>query len=116
MDDNVIIIEIDGQTYYISSDRVADLRYIDNKLVNVSNSSITLVHSFDTTSTYPRITCAAMSQCVYRASQQYTSVGVTSNYVYNGNFNIKTLQASGIQSYMLWILIAILGVKLLWKR
>lgn len=116
MDDNVIIIEINGQTYYISSDRLADLGYIDNKLVNVSNSNITLVHSFDTVTTYPRITCASMSQCVYRSSQQSTQVGVTSNYIYNGDFNIKTLQASGIQSYILWILIAILGVKLLWKQ
>lgn len=116
MDDTVIIIEINGQTYYITADRLADLSYIDGKLVNVSNSTITLVHSYDTVTTYPRITCSAMSQCTYRATQQATQVGVTSNYVYNGDFNIKTLQASGIQSYILMLLIAILGVKLLWKR
>lgn len=116
MDDTVIIITINGQTYYITADRLADLSYIDGKLVNVSNTSITLVHSYDTVTTYPRISCSAMSQCTYRASQQSTAVGVTSNYTYSGDFNIRTLQSSGIQSYILMFLIAILGVKLLWKR
>lgn len=116
MDDNWIEITIDGRTYYIEAERLSDLAYIGGKLVNVSNSNITLVSSFDINTTYPRITCSSMSQCVYRSSQQSTQIGVTSQYSYVGNFNINTLSNSGISSYILFVLILILGVKLLWKR
>lgn len=116
MDNNWIEITIDGRTYYIEAERLSDLAFINGRLVNTSNSSITLVNNFDTVTTYPRITCASMSQCIYRSSQQASQIGVTSNYVYNGNFNINTLSGTVVSQYILFILILILGVKLLWKR
>lgn len=116
MDNNWIEITIDGRTYYIEAERLSDLAFINGRLVNTSNSSITLVNNFDTVTTYPRITCASMSQCIYRSSQQASQIGVTSNYSYNGNFNINTLSQGAISQYILFILILLLGVKLLWKR
>lgn len=116
MDDNVIEITINGVTYWIEANRLNDLHYIDNKLVNVSNSTITLVHSYDTVNTYPRITCSAMQQCRYYATNNTNYVGVSSNYSYEGKFNINTLQTSGLLSSILFGIIIILGVKLIWKR
>lgn len=116
MDDTYIIVTIDGRTYYIEADRVNDLAYINNKLVNVSNSQITMVNSFDTVTTYPRITCGSMAQCSFRASQQSTAIGVTSDIVLPDKFNMNTLQTTGILTYILFGLLLILGVKLLWKR
>ena len=60
MGNDVVIITIDGQDYYVQASRLNDLAYIDNKLVNVSNSTITLVSSYSTENTYPRITLSAL--------------------------------------------------------
>lgn len=115
MDENEVQIEINGRTYYIEASRLKDLDYIGGKLVNTSNSQITLVTSFDTGTTYPRITCAGMSQCRYYASSSSSYSAVTSNYTIQ-NHSIYELGDIGIMSACLYILVLLLGVRLIWKR
>ena len=57
MDKNWIEIILYGYTFYMPADRVRDLNYIDGKLVNISNSQISMVYEFSNTTTYPYITC-----------------------------------------------------------
>lgn len=116
MDENIIEVTINGTTYYLQASEFNNLVYKDGKLINISNSTITLVHSFDTTNTYPRITCSAMSACRYYASSNVNYTTVTSPIEYSGSFNINTIGTYGFYSYILLFLILILGVKLLWKR
>lgn len=116
MDSNWVIITIDGQDYYIEASRLADLAYIDGKLVNTSNSSITLVSSYSTDTTYPRITFSAMQQGRYYRSSNYTYTAVNSNYTLKSKYSVYQLGTNGIQSAILFTLILILGVRLIWKR
>lgn len=115
MDENEIEITIDGRIYYIEASRLKDLDYIGGKLVNTSNSQINLVTSFDTGTTYPRITCSAMSQCRYYSSYNSNYSAVTSNYTISKH-SIYELGDLGILSACLYVLILFLGVKLIWKR
>lgn len=116
MDNNYIEITIGNQTYYIEASRVSDLAYINNKLVNVSNSSITMVSSFDYNTTYPRITCASMSQCILRQNNSTSYTGVTQNIVMPSQFNMNTLNIQSQNNILIALLSIIIGVKLLWKR
>lgn len=116
MGDSFVIITIDGQDYYIEASRLNDLAYIGGKLVNVSNSTITLVSSFSTENTYPRITLSAMQQGRYYRASNVSYTAVTSNYSVKSNHSIYQLGSLGIQSAILFILIMILGVRLIWKR
>lgn len=116
MENNYIVITINGTEYYIQADRINDLAYIDNKLVNVSNSSITLVSSFDIQNTYPRITCGAMQQCRLQSSNNVNYVAVTSNYEFNGNYNLNMLGSSGKYNVLIVLLFIVVGLNLLWKR
>lgn len=116
MDSNVIEIEINGRTYYIEADRLPDLSYINGKLVNTSNSTIYLVTDYGTETVYPRIQCSAMSQCRYYGSYSSSYQAVTSNYTLISKFSIYQIGSNGIQSAMLFILVLILGVRLIWKR
>lgn len=116
MDSNYVEIEINGRTYYIEADRLPDLAYINNKLVNTSNSTIYLVTDYSTETTYPRIQCSAMSQCRYYGSYSSSYQAVTSNYTLRSNFSIYQIGSNGIQSAILFALMLILGAKLIWKR
>lgn len=116
MDSNVIEIEINGRTYYIEADRLPDLAYINNKLVNTSNDTIYLVSDYDVQTVYPRIQCSAMSQCRYYGSYSSSYQAVTSNYTVQSKFSIYQIGQNGIQSAMLFVLVLILGVRLIWKR
>lgn len=116
MDSNWVIITIDGQDYYIEADRLPDIAYIDGKLVNTSNSTITLVSSYSTETTYPRITFSAMQQGRYYQRANVSYIGVTSNYTLKSNFSIYQIGTQGIQSAILFALILFLGVRLIWKR
>lgn len=116
MDDNLIEITINGTTYYIPAEQLQYLKYVDNKLVNISDHTIYLVSRFSTNTVYPRISCSSMAQCRYYQSASVDYSGVTSNYEYTGKFNINTIGQYGISSYILMILLIILGVKLIWKR
>lgn len=116
MGDNFVIITIDGQDYYIQADRLADISYIDGKLVNTSNSSITLVSSYSTDNTYPRIQFSAMSQGRYYATSGYNYVAVTSPYTLKSKYNVKQLGDLGLSSAILFTLLIILGVRMVWKR
>ena len=115
MDENEVEITIDGRTYYIEASRLKDLDYIGGKLVNTSNSTITLITSFDTVNTYPRITCSAMSQCRYYASSSTNYTAVTNNYTISKH-SVYELGDLGLLSACLYILILLLGVRLIWKR
>ena len=116
MDSNVIEIEINGRTYYIEADRLADLAYINNKLVNTSNSAIYLVTDYGTETVYPRIQCSAMSQCRYYGSYSSSYQAVTQNYTVTSKFSIYQIGSNGIQSAILFILILLLGARFIWKR
>lgn len=119
MEDNYIIITIGNNDYYIEASRLNDLNYINNKLVNTSNTSITLVSDYDynnTQNTYPRITCSAMSQCALRQTYNSTQVAVTNNYVLKNKFNMNTLGISNQNNILIALLTIILGLKLLWKK
>lgn len=115
MDENVIEVTIDGRTYYLEAGRVKDLDYIGGKLVNVSNSQITLVTSFDTSTTYPRITCPAMQACRYQSSYNSNYSTVSSNFSVNKH-SIYELGDLGLMSACLFSLLLLLGVRLIWKR
>lgn len=114
MDNAPIEVTIDGTKYYIDSDRVEDIQYIDGKLVNVSNSSITLISSWGPTQNYPYITCSSMRQCVYY-NGSYQGSAVTAEMTYNKN-TLSALSSRDISLSILFILICILGVRLLWKH
>lgn len=116
MDNNEIEIVIDGHTYYIEASRLPDLSFIGGKLVNTSNSSIYLVSSFSTETTYPRIQCSSMQQCRYYASSSYNYTGVTSNYSISGKHSIYELGPYGLQSAILFAILLLTGVRLIWKR
>lgn len=117
MENNYVIITINGVDYYIESDRLNDLAFIDNKLVNISNSNITLVNSFDSNNTtYPRITCSSMQQCILRSYSSSNYVGVTSNYQLKSKFNMNMLGINNQNNLIISLLFIILGVKLLWKH
>lgn len=115
MDENEVEVIINGRTYYIEASRLKDLDYIGGKLVNTSNSSITLVTSFDTQNTYPRISCSAMQACRYYASSNTNYSTVTSEYQITKH-SVYELGDLGLMSACLYILILLLGVRLIWKR
>lgn len=116
MDNEYIIIYIDDIPYYLHAGRMRDLAYINNKLVNISSSSITLVNNFDTQTSYPRITCASMQQCIYRNSYSSTGVGVTSPIDYRDKFNMNILNNINYLTLIFALLFVLLGVKLIWKK
>lgn len=116
MNDNFIIISINGIDYYIEADRLQDLNYIENKLVNTSNSSLTLVSAFSDQYTYPRISCNSMQQCkLYQSNNSNYSL-VYSNYSYTKDFNILSLGTNNIQSLIFYMVFMILCLRLLFKR
>lgn len=105
MDDNFVIITINNIDYYIDATRLKDLNYINNKLVNTSNSSITLVYNYDyQNTTYPRIVCSAQSQCYLQQNNTSTRVGVTSNYQLKGNYNFNILSTNMFNFIILFVL------------
>lgn len=116
MDDNFVIITIDNRDYYIEASRLSDLAFINNKLVNISNSSITMVTSFDTVTTYPRITCSAMSQCQLRTSNTSNYSPIISNYDLKGDFNMNILSDKQHFSIMILLLFIIVSIRLMWKK
>lgn len=104
-------ITIDNTEYYIPCDFVRRLDFIDGYLVNISSQSISFKSKFNTNSSYPYISCSSMSICNLRTSSNQ-SVPVRSNFIYNGD----PFRIMNFESVSLFILILILGVKLLWKR
>ena len=90
MDNNFVIITINGNDYYIEANRYYDLAFIGGKLVNVSNSSITLVTSYSDQTTYPYISCQANRACLLRTSNQSNYSFVTSQPILkNGKYNMN---------------------------
>lgn len=116
MDNNYIEITIGNNTYYIETSRVSDLAFIDNKLVNVSNNSITMVSSFDSTTTYPRITCSSMSACILRTNSSSSYQLVYNNYELPDKFNMNLLSNSQQNSILIGLLTIVLALKLMWKK
>lgn len=116
MEDNFVIIKIGNTEYYIQATLLSNLVYIDNKLVNISNSSITLVHSFDINTTYPRITCNAMQQCRLQSNNTSNYSAVNTNYELIGKYNINTLGSINQNNIIIVLLFIIVSLKLLWKR
>lgn len=75
--DNVATVEINGTTYYVPTDYLQYLVVVDNRLVNVGSSTITLYHTFResgvNSSGYPRISVASMQYATYQATQGSTA-------------------------------------------
>lgn len=78
---NVAQIEINGVTYYVPADQLDYLVVVDNHLVNVGATTITLYHNFreigNSSSGYPRVSASPLSMAVYQAS--YSSTATTLN-------------------------------------
>lgn len=97
MPSNACVVKVNGYDYFCPCDRVDDIAYIDNFLVNTSNSSITLYTSFvepnDYSTGYPRIIISSLSKAVYRANYNSSSnvqpMNVSSYEVVNRNFALS---------------------------
>lgn len=82
--DNVTVIEINGTEYYCPTDSLQYLVFVNNRLVNVGSSTITLYHEFRESgvnnSGYPRISIASMQYATYQSSQgvQSSTLNVSS--------------------------------------
>lgn len=81
--DNVAQVEINGTTYYVPSDSLQYLVVIDNHLVNVGTSTITLYHNFRESgvnnSGYPRISVSSMQYATYQSSYSVQASTLTVN-------------------------------------
>ncbi len=110
--DNTCEITIDGNNYFVPCDRVRDLDFIDNHLVNVSSSSIILKDNYGDGTTYPYISCSSQSVCYYRDNRNATSVVVNSDY----SFISDPFKVIDYSAFIVILLFLILGVKLIWKH
>ncbi len=109
---NVCVITIANKDYYIECSRINDLSYINGRLVNISNSTITLVTNYDLDTTYPRITCSSMRACGLRSSSNSDTVLVTQNFTNNNDL----FSYVNYGYVIICLLFLILGVKLVWKN
>lgn len=110
--DNSCEILVDGNHYYIPCDRVGDLNYIDNYLVNTSSSSLTLKDHYGDGTTYPYISCSGNSVCYFRRSSDISSVPVRSDYtLVSDPFSVIDYSA-----FTVILLFLLLGVRLIWKH
>lgn len=105
-------VDVNGTDYYMDCDRVEDLEVINGLLVNTSSSSITLKHSFGTSTTYPYISCSGMSACQLRISNNTNYQTISSPVKYEGD----PFYIMNFNHVVIWLLFLILGIKLLWKR
>lgn len=113
MDNNYLEININGVTYYIQADRFKDLAFIDNRLVNISNSNIVARSTFSDNTTYPYLSCSSNSQCrIIEQYNNYSLVGVMPTYT---KFNFNTLGSNGINTLIFIMLFILVGVQL-WKK
>ena len=83
MNDDITVVNINGTDYYVAGDYVDNLKVVNNRLVNVGTSNITLYGSFrvsgDNTSGYPRISVSTMQYATYQQTYQSTSQILTVN-------------------------------------
>lgn len=107
---NTCQVEINGNSYFIPCDRVEDLYFTGNYLVNVSSSSITMKSIFNPNSEYPYISCSSMSICRLRdgSNNKY----ITSNY----NLLSDPFLTFNFLPLIFIVLFITLGVRLVWKR
>lgn len=106
MFDEYFLFDYNGYTFYIDKDDYYNLQFINNRLVNISNTNITLRYNFDTINgnTYPYISCPASASCRYVIS--------------NGNQSYVTssLPNRVVLDIYSFVLLLLLGVFLIWKR
>lgn len=116
MDKNWIEISLYGYIFYLPADRIRDLNFVDGKLVNISNSPITMVYQFSDRTTYPYITCSAMRACVIQVDNYYNQI-VTERITYPNNItNMNMLGVLGYNQLIVGLLIVLIALKLLWKK
>lgn len=113
MADNACKITIQSDDYWIPCDRIKDLHFLDGYLVNFSETSLTLRVRYSDETVYPYISCSAFGTCTKRTASgtQYQSY-VNSNFSFDGDV-FKTLN---YDYWILFILLILLGVRLIWKR
>lgn len=97
MNEEVAIVEINGTDYYVPSDSLQYLVVVNNRLVNVGTSTITLYANFResgvSSSGYPRISVSSMQYATYQSSYNSTSstLNVSSYNVENRVTNTNTI-------------------------
>lgn len=100
---NACSIKLNGTDYYVACDKVDDLVVIDNHLVNVGSSSLTLypnIKNYNDSSSYPNIYLPSLTSGVYRSSyNSYETITVNSFSVNNRSFELNSI-----------LLLVILGV------
>lgn len=108
MSDKPCVVSVNGTDYYYPCDRRSDIILIDNHLVNVSSSSITLYHDFvvqgDNTSGYPRITLPVNTEAYIRQTYSSSNTTLTVNSI-----EWKTSRLT----YSIYLDLVIIGVLLL---
>lgn len=115
MDKNWIEIILYGYTFYMEADRVRDLNYVDNMLVNVSQTAISMVNTFSNTTTYPYITCPSMRACTITVDRTHAEI-VTDRPTYPDKININMLGDLGYNQLFTGLLLIIIALKLLYKK
>lgn len=110
---DVVIVNVNGTDYYVSSDNVDYLTEIDGYLVNTSNSTIYLYKTIringDSSSGYPRITCPSMTRCYLQSSQQAMAQTISVS-----SYSVKSRKFT--DSYLLSVLIFGVLVLMLFKK
>lgn len=107
MNDTPCVITINGNDYYYPCNYSEYLKVVNNRLINVGSSSITLYSSFpeynNNNSGYPRITCPANTQAYLRQT-------------YNGTYSTLVVNSCEFKSRQftndVYLLIVIVGVLL----
>ena len=115
MDDNYVRITFWGYEFYIEASRLKDLSFIQNRLVNTSNSSIRMVNSFR--DQYPYVVCNSMSKCILYGGPSYNmEIDTNYNLASGQKFNINTLGSNGFNTMFLMLISLIVLFKLIWKK
>ena len=118
MDPNYIEIIIYGYTFYIDANRIRDLAFLDGRLVNISDTSLTMANNFNSYqyTNYPRITCNAMSPCQLRVDNSYSTLITVRYQLVDNRVNFNSLGSNGFNTIIIALLAIIVAIKLLFKK
>lgn len=113
MNDEPCVLSVNGINYYTACDVIDDIVYIDDYLVNTSNSSITLYRNYptygDSTTGYPRIQANANQKFYYRSSYSANATSLTV-----GSFGVVNRHTSN--DFLLMIVLIGVMILNLFKR
>lgn len=108
-------LKVNGDIYFVPCDKVDDIVYIDDYLVNIGSSTIYLYSSFiepsNYQSGYPRIQISSLTKAVYR--QSYNSSSSSSAMTVS---SYEVVNRSTSSNFLLMIVILGVLVCQLFKR